>query len=469
MPNLVDFFVSRSFLALATAVRAPACTAVGGLGLRSWRDTADAATVAAYVQTSTVLPHHYPWTAGSFPPLLSAAASSTPLPHRIQRIVDAFLRLRATAPGTFGVIAASPTDSVTARHLQHSLSDRLFDHRRAELLLLLRHQESAQHPRHTAQYYSNLGDTIGLSALPTDNWTTASNKVWEVIIARRILAKIITTTDSHDNRSMTDSPPLADASSDTLQCPCCHKTSATHSIDPFGDHCFHDQPSGARTSDYHDPLRDCWLSLIKMAGLRTTKETPGLLLDSNGRPDHQVFFGTDSTLTDVRTCTITTAGYHSVQRAAALPGHSAECGALAKHKKWEVPARMMGHAFTALAHETGGRMAEETSTFLNKITQIAGGGDASDEARFRFYATSRLMMTNAIGAAKTILACMPFRYHATAMRTSPVLGHVPLPPPRQHRIATAPQLHTAPTTATNFALHFDFDTPPSPPAGGGAS
>ena len=30
----------------------------------------------------------------------------------------------------------------------------------------------------------------------------------------------------------------------------------------------------------HDPLRDCWLSLMKMAGLRTTKETPGLLLDS---------------------------------------------------------------------------------------------------------------------------------------------------------------------------------------------
>ena len=49
-------------------------------------------------------------------------------------------------------------------------------------------------------------------------------------------------------------------------------------------------------------------------------------------------------------------------------------------------------------------MAEETSTFLNKITQIAGGGDASDEARFRFYATSRLMMANAIGAAKTILS-----------------------------------------------------------------
>ena len=61
-----------------------------------------------------------------------------------------------------------------------------------------------------------------------------------------------------------------------------------------------------------------------------------------------------------------------------------------------------------------------------------------------------------------ILACMPFRYHATAMRTSPALGHVPLPPPRQHRTAAAPQLHTAPTTATNFALHFDFDIPTSP-------
>ena len=83
----------------------------------------------------------------------------------------------------------------------------------------------------------------------------------------------------------------------------------------------------------HDPLRDCWLSLMKMAGLRTTKETPGLLLDSNGRPDHQVFSGTDSTLTDVRTCTITAVGYHSVQRAAALPGYSAECAALLRSTK----------------------------------------------------------------------------------------------------------------------------------------
>ena len=131
-------------------------------------------------------------------------------------------RRRATAPATYGVIAASPTDSVTARHLQHSLLDRLFDHRRAELLLLLRSQESAQHPRHTAQYHSNLGDTIGLSALPTDNWTTATNRVWEVIIARRILAKIITTTDSHDNRQVTDPSPPADTSSEVLQCPCCH-------------------------------------------------------------------------------------------------------------------------------------------------------------------------------------------------------------------------------------------------------
>ena len=42
-------------------------------------------------------------------------------------------------------------------------------------------------------------------------------------------------------------------------------------------------------------------------------------------------------------------------------------------------------------------------------------------------------------------------------------------PLRQHRTAAAPQLHTAPTTATNFALRFDFDIPTSPPAGGGAS
>ena len=62
---------------------------------------------------------------------------------------------------------------------------------------------------------------------------------------------------------------------------------------------------------------------------------------------------------------------------------------------------------TPLAIETGGRQAEVTEAFLCRLIDIAGCGDASDGARFRNYEAPRILMTNAIGVAKTTNANRP--------------------------------------------------------------
>ena len=52
---------------------------------------------------------------------------------------------------------------------------------------------------------------------------------------------------------------------------------------------------------------------------------------------------------------------------------------------------------------------------------IAGCGDASDRARFRNYAASRIPMTNAIGVAKTIIANRPIASDAPQAPHKPPL------------------------------------------------
>ena len=66
------------------------------------------------------------------------------------------------------------------------------------------------------------------------------------------------------------------------------------------------------------------------------------------------------------------------------------------------------------------------------IIDIAGCGSASDRARFRNYAASRILMTNAIGVAKTIITNRPIASDAPQAHSQTTLGFVPLPPPRQY-------------------------------------
>ena len=134
-------------------------------------------------------------------------------------------------------------------------------------------------------------------------------------------------------------------------------------------------------------------------------------------------------LFDVRTNTVTTAGYDSVARCAATARYAAHTGAIKKHDDWDDPCFAMGYDFVALSHETGGHLAEETDEFFQQLVNHAGGGDPSDEARFRHYAATRLHLTNQIGVAKTILAHLPVT-STLRRRTRPLLGYVPLPPTR---------------------------------------
>ena len=93
----------------------------------------------------------------------------------------------------------------------------------------------------------------------------------------------------------------------------------------------------------------------------------------------------------------------------------------------------MGYDFVALPMETGGRQSEEAEQFLDRLVKFAGSGDSSDEARFRHFAATSLMMTNQIGVARTILANLPLTRHSQD-RGRPLLGYVPLAPHRAHRV-----------------------------------
>ena len=104
----------------------------------------------------------------------------------------------------------------------------------------------------------------------------------------------------------------------------------------------------------------------------------------------------------------------------------------------------MGYDFVALPIETGGRQSEEAEQFLDRLVKYAGSGDSSDEARFRHFAATSLMMANQIGVARTILANLPITRHSQN-RGRPLLGYVPLAPHRAYRVRRDPEPETPPT------------------------
>ena len=76
-----------------------------------------------------------------------------------------------------------------------------------------------------------------------------------------------------------------------------------------------------------------------------------------------------------------------------------------------------------------------------RLVKYAGSGDSSDEARFRHFAATSLMMTNQIGVARTILANLPITRHSQD-RGRPLLGYVP---PSQSQSQLTPAASTTKT------------------------
>ena len=81
---------------------------------------------------------------------------------------------------------------------------------------------------------------------------------------------------------------------------------------------------------------------------------------------------------------------------------------------------------------------QEVPRFYKILVKYAGSGDSSDEARFRHFAATSLMMANQIGVARTILANLPITRHSQD-RGRPLLGYVPLAPHRAHRVRRDPE------------------------------
>ena len=437
----------------------------GGLGLRSWRDHADAAYVASYVQTSKDLPALYPSLADAFPPLLSFALRPGPAATSRQYFASqCWSRIFGRAPRVADVLVA---DSV--RHLQHKLSERLDDERRVKILgdlAKLDREADLNHPRHQAQYHSNC-EPHALAAVPSDSMTSFSNAVFRTIVARKLLAPLQT--------------PLNGAS-ESLQCPCCHKT--THGDCPrnsdgttttanvtrrydgpdiWGDHPFGCTRAGGgvRSGLWHDKLRDTWEMLARLAGCSVKHEVTGFIPTSSMRADFAISdtHARTTTLFDVVTCCPThhNSSTNLCRNAAAMPGKAAGDGELYKRKKWLHHCQAMDLLFVPLAHENGGRMGEAARKFLDRLV-LRVGGTASERARYRCYAEQRLACVNADGAARLVLS---FKNHirrrgGTVVRTARDLRlpQVPEAPVDTHRPREATAVDSAETTIVPACPNF---------------
>ena len=130
--------------------------------------------------------------------------------------------------------------------------------------------------------------------------------------------------------------------------------------------------------------------LIRMSGWSASAETPHLILGSGKRPDIRAKIGDKEVLFDVRTNTVTTAGYDSVARCAAIARYAAHTGAIKKHDDWGDPCFAMGYDFVALSlshsHETGGHpttrqlclRAAQQQTGASPVTAVTiGSGSAA--------------------------------------------------------------------------------------------
>ena len=117
--------------------------------------------------------------------------------------------------------------------------------------------------------------------------------------------------------------------------------------------------------------------LGSMAGASISKEVSGFLPSSNMRADLVISdsLTSSTTLFDVRTCDPTkhNSSENICRESAAVPGASAEHEAAGKNKKWRASCQQMGLRFVSLCHESGGRMSQATTTFLDSLVHRSGG------------------------------------------------------------------------------------------------
>jgi hypothetical protein len=164
-------------------------TGMGGLGLRSWKSSADAAFVAAYANAAEVLPallpscgflsKRLPTTQTIYETLSSAAPGGPPTalaPSRLAYFASrALARLDSRAPGVHEVLRLR--DIKSPSHLQHRLTE-LTDN--ADLLLVkgaIEANDTKEYPWRSALFNSNCGDPYTFSTVPIDKTATITDNL----------------------------------------------------------------------------------------------------------------------------------------------------------------------------------------------------------------------------------------------------------------------------------------------------
>ncbi len=171
-------------------------TGMGGLGLRSWKSTADAAFVAAYANAAEALPallpscvflsKRLPTTQAIYETLSATTPGGPPTalaPSRLAYFASrALARLNSRAPGVHEVLRLR--DNRSPSHLQHRLTELISN---ADLLLVkgeIEAQDTKEYPWRSALFNSNCGDPYSFNTVPKDKTTTITDNLDFAVMCR---------------------------------------------------------------------------------------------------------------------------------------------------------------------------------------------------------------------------------------------------------------------------------------------
>jgi hypothetical protein len=435
---------------------------LGGLGIKSWFDTADPAFLASYLYSATILPTYFPHLTNAFsqpskrvnpihispkqcsnPIFIVNSTSITPSSNDAKLVcnrLDAYNNQQASARVCNGK---------SLFHIQANLSRHCDSTRQSSIISSLRSNKSE--PRSIqllARFLSGIGDTISFNTTPSDRLTTLSNQQLKIAILQRILEPIIPTTYIKNNCRYNA----------TFTCPKCNKSSVPitsvdqiggpDDIDPYGFHAFRCTADGhaPRTKLLHDKLRDTWLRVLKSAGFDAKRESYNEMESCNKRPDISVLLDDElcSLFLDVRTCDPLLKS--CFKQCCQTQGHASNLGAISKDRDWANISSAQGDQFQPICHEHPGFIGEGALALLDRAAARYATTMPQRNA-FKTFWLQRIHLTNTRGTANLIISRMPFSeiyssfdneaYHCPFPTTLPMSSPchhstsfpLPMPPP----------------------------------------
>jgi hypothetical protein len=305
--------------------------------------------------------------------------------------------------------------------------------------------KNSQKPRELqllARYISASGDSYTWSTTPTDEYTKMTNAQLEIAALLRLLLPFVTPQDPTNQHSYLE-----------LTCSTCNQTSvpiddnnpvgSVNDIDEYGAHavrCGRFDGHSTRTKYLHNPLRDIYYPLLRMAQYDVSREPSGTVEDRNKRPHLLINSDASSTskiFLDVRTCDPCLKNVFPIS--SSEKGYAANLGVTAKNDAWLKYIQSQGDQFQALCHEYPGLIHDGALSLINKAATRCSKTRSQAEA-FKTYWLQRLHITNIKGTADIMIHKMPLSNETLLPNTHtdpvpPSTTTLPLSCPVPHPIA----------------------------------